>query len=74
MSKSRFVIDKFAKLIEQGLVNYKDLTTEIVNILKSKRDEFIFKMKLTSKKETDIINKRLENLEKKFEKLEKKKY
>ncbi len=74
MSKSRFVIDKFAKLIEQGLVNYKDLTTEIVNILKSKRDEFIFKMKLTSKEETDIINKRLENLEKKFEKLEKKKY
>ena len=73
MSKSRFVIDKFAKLIEQGLVNYKDLTTEIVNILKSKRDEFIFKMKLTSKEETDIINKRLENLEKKFEKLEKKK-
>ncbi len=73
MSKSRFVLDKFAKLIEQGLVNYKDLTTEIVNILKSKRDEFIFKMKLTSKEETDIINKRLENLEKKFEKLEKKK-
>ena len=66
MSKSRFVIDKFAKLIEQGLVNYKDLTTEIVNILKSKRDEFIFKMKLTSKEETDIINKRLENLEKKI--------
>ena len=73
MSKSRFVMDKIAKLIEQGLVNYKDIATEIVNILKSKRDEIIFNMKLTSKEETDIIKKRLDNLEKKITKLEKKK-
>ena len=71
MSKSRFVLDKFAKLIEQGLLSYKDLSEEIVNILKSKRDEIVFKMKLTSKEETDILNKRLENLEKKVEILEK---
>jgi len=71
MSKSRFVIDKFAKLFEQGLLNYKDLSNEILNILKSKRDEIVFKMKLTSKEETDILNKRLENLEKKVEILEK---
>ncbi len=71
MSKSRFVIDKFAKLLEQGLLNYKDLSNEILNILKSKRDEIVFKMKLTSKEETDILNKRLENLEKKIETLEK---
>ncbi len=36
MSKSRFVFDKFAKLFEQGLLNYKDLNNEILNILKSK--------------------------------------
>ena len=71
MSKSRFVIDKFAKLFEQGLLNYKDLSNEILNILKSKRDEIVFKMKLTSKEETDILNKRLENLEKKVETLDK---
>ena len=71
MSKSRFVIDKFAKLFEQGLLNYKDLSNEILNILKSKRDEIIFKMKLTSKEETDILNKRVENLEKKVELIEK---
>ena len=71
MSKSRFVIDKFAKLLEQGLLNYKDLSNEILNILKSKRDEIVFKMKLTSKEETDILNKRLENLEKKVQILEK---
>ncbi len=72
MSKSKFVIDKLAKLFEQGLVSYKDLSSEILNILRSKRDEIIFKMKLTSKEETDILNKRIENLEKKIDKLEKK--
>ena len=73
MSKSKFVIDKLAKLFEQGLISYKDLTSEIINILKSKRDEIIFKMKLTSKEETDILIKRVENLEKKIQNLEKNK-
>ena len=72
MSKSKFVIDKLAKLFEKGLVSYKDLNSEILNILRSKRDEIIFRMKLTSKEETDILNKRIENLEKKIDKLEKK--
>jgi len=72
MTKSKFVIDKLARLFEQGLISYKDLSTEILNILKSKRDEVVFKMKLTSKEETEILIKRVENLEKKIEKLEKK--
>ena len=73
MSKSRFIINKFAKLLEQGILNYKDLSDEILNILKSKRDEVVFKMKLTSKEETDILSKRIENLEKKVELLKKSK-
>ena len=71
MTKSKFVINKLAKLFEQGLISYKDLSSEIVDVLKSKRDEIVFKMKLTSKEETDILIKRVENLEKKLEKLEK---
>ena len=71
MSKSKFVIDKLAKLFEEGLISYRDLSSEILNILRSKRDEIIFKMKLTSKEETEILNKRIENLEKKIKKLEK---
>ena len=55
MTKSKFVIDKLAKLFEQGLISYKDLSSEILNVLKSKRDEIIVKMKLTSKEETDIF-------------------
>ena len=72
MSKSKFIIDKLAKLFEQGLISYNDLSNEILNILRSKRDEIVFRMKLTSKEETDIINKRLELLEKKISKIEKK--
>ena len=71
MTKSKFVIDKLAKLFEQGLISYKDLSSEIINVLRSKRDEIVFKMKLTSKEETDILIKRVEHLEKKIEKLEK---
>ena len=73
MKNSKFIIDKFAKLIEQGLITSKDLSSEILNIFKSKRDEFVFKMKLTSKDEFDIISKRVENLENKISKLETKK-
>tara|TARA_B100000530_G_scaffold85326_1_gene51968 strand:+ start:713 stop:964 length:252 start_codon:yes stop_codon:yes gene_type:complete len=71
MSKSRFVLDKFAKLIEQGFLNYKDLSEEIINILKSKRDEIVMRMKLTSKEEFEILNKRVISLEKKIDKLKK---
>ena len=46
MSKSKIIFDKFAKLFEQGLLTYKDLSSEIINILKSRRDEIIFRLKL----------------------------
>ena len=71
MKNSKFIIDKLGKLFEQGIISSKDLSSELFNILKSKRDEVVFKMKLTSKEETDILIKRVENLEKKLEKLEK---
>ena len=73
MKNSKFIIDKFAKLLEQGLITSKDLSSEILNIFKSKRDEFVFKMKLTSKDEFDILSKRVENLENKISKLDTKK-
>ena len=73
MKNSKFIIDKFAKLLEQGLITSKDLSSEILNIFKSKRDEFVFKMKLTSKDEFEILSKRVENLENKISKLETKK-
>ena len=68
MKNSKFVFDKIAKLFEQGLISSRDLTTELITILKSKRDEIVFKMKLTSKDEFEVLSKRVENLEKKIEK------
>ena len=64
MKNSKFVIDKIAKLFEQGLLSSKDIANELISILKSKRDEIIFKMKLASKDEFEILAKRVENLEK----------
>ena len=64
MNNSKFVIDKLAKLFEKGLISSKDLTNEIMTILKSKRDEIVFRMKLVSKDEFEILSKRVEILEK----------
>ena len=73
MKNSKFIIDKLGKLFEQGIISSKDLSSELLNILKSKRDEIVFKMKLTSKDEFDVLSKRVENLENKIKKLETKK-
>ena len=73
MKNSKFVIDKLAKLFEQGLISSKDLTNELMTILKSKRDEVVFKMKLTSKDEFEVLSQRVENLEKKIDLLKIKK-
>ena len=73
MKKSKFLIDKLGKLFEQGIISTKDLSSELLNILKSKRDEIVFKMKLTSKDEFEILLKRVENLEKKINQTKNKK-
>ena len=73
MKNSKIIIDKLAKVFEQGLISSKDLSMELINILKSKRDEIVFKMKLTSKDEFEILSKRVENLEKKISKFDQKK-
>ena len=69
MKNSKFVIDKFIKLFEQGLISSKDLGNELMTIMKSKRDEIIFKMELIGKDEFFVLVKRVENLEKKINQL-----
>ena len=73
MKNSKFIIDKLGKLFEQGIISSKDLSSELFNILKSKRDEIVFEMKLVSKDEFEVLTKRVENLENKIKKLETKK-
>ena len=73
MKNSKFVFEKITKLLEQGLISSRDLATEIITILKSKRDEIVFKMRLASKDELEILSERVENLEKKLGKLNQRK-
>ena len=63
MANSEELLKKFGKLIEKGINNYKDLNSEIINICKSKRDEFLFKMKIAGKEDLDILRKRIDKLE-----------
>ena len=72
MKNSKFVFEKLSKIFEQGLVTSKDLASEMLNILKFKRDEIVFKMKLTGKDEFEVLSKRVENIEKKLSTLQKK--
>ena len=71
MKNSKNVMNILSRLLEQGLLSSKDLADEFMTILKSKRDEIVFKMKLTGKDEFEVLSKRVENLEKKIEKLNK---
>ena len=73
MKNSKFVIDKLAKLVEQSMISTKDLSSELLTILKSKRDELVFRLKLTSKDEFEVLSKRVEILEKKIDKIQSKK-
>ena len=59
MSKSKIFLNQISKIIEQGVYNYKDLSNEFISILKSKRDELIYKLKITSSEETEILVKRI---------------
>ena len=73
MSKSKIVIDKLAKILEQGMVNSKDFSEELKNILKFKKDEIKNKLDFVSKDEYEILKHRLDKLEKKINLLLKKK-
>ena len=73
MSKSKILLKKLTSLLAQGLISYKDLSNEVINIIKSQRDEIILKMKISTKEETDILKKRIEKLENEMNKLKKNK-
>ena len=73
MSKSMIFLEKLSKLFEQGIISYKDLSNEIINIIKSQRDEIVLRMKITTKEETEILKKRIEKLENDMNKIKKSK-
>ena len=66
MSKSKIVIDKLAKILEQGMINSKDFSEELKSILRFKKDEFKNKLDFVSKDEFEILKQRLDKLENKM--------
>ena len=73
MSKSKILIDRLAKLVEEGLTNSKDIRGEIKNLLKSNKESIINKLNLVTREEFEIQKERLDKVQKEFDKFKRKK-
>ena len=73
MSKSKLIIDRLAKLIEEGLVNSKDISDEIKNYLKFSKENIVSRLDLVKRSELEILKARLDKIEKKLNKSKKSK-
>lgn len=73
MSKSKKIIDRLAKLIEEGLLTSKDIGDEIKNSLNYNKESVINKLNLVTRDEFEIQKARLDKIQEEFGKLKKKK-
>jgi len=73
MSKTKILLNKLAKLIDQGLLTSKDIGDEIKNSLNYKKESVINKLNLVTRDEFEIQKARLDKIQKEFDKLKKRK-
>ena len=73
MSKSKILIDRLAKLLDEGLLTSKDIGDEIKNLLKYKKESVINKLNLVTRDEFEIQKARLDKIQEEFGKLKKRK-
>ena len=73
MSKSKILIDRLAKLIEECLLTSKDIGDEIKNSLNYKKESLINKLNLVTRDEFEIQNARLDKIQEEFNKFKKRK-
>ena len=73
MSKSKTLIDRLAKLLEEGLLTSKDIGDEIKNSLNYKKESVINKLNLVTRDEFEIQKARLDKIQEEFGKLKKRK-
>ena len=73
MSKTKILIDRLAKLIEEGLLTSKDIGDEIKNSLNYKKERVINKLNLVTRDEFEIQKARLDKIQKEFGKFKKRK-
>ena len=73
MSKSKILIDRLAKLVEEGLLTSKDIGNEIKNSLNYKKESIINTLNLVTRDEFEIQKARLDKIQKEFGKFKKRK-
>ena len=73
MSKSKILIDRLTKLIEEGLLTSKDIGGEIKNSLNYKKESIINKLNLVTRDEFEIQKARLDKIQEAFSKFKKRK-
>ena len=73
MSKSKKLIDRLAKLIEEGLLTSKDIGDEIKNSLNYKKESIINKLNLVTRDEFEIQKARLDKIQEEFSKFRRRK-
>ena len=73
MTKSKILIDRLAKLIEEGLLTSKDISDEIKNLLNYKKESILNKLNLVTRDEFEIQKARLDKIQKEFNIIKKKK-
>ena len=73
MSKSKKLIDRLTKLIEEGFLTSKDIGDEIKNSLNYKKESIINKLNLVTRDEFEIQKARLDKIQEEFGKFRKRK-
>ena len=73
MSKTKILLNKLAKLIDQGLLTSKDIGDEIKNSLNYKKESIINKLNLVTRDEFEVQKSRLDKIQEEFGKLKKRK-
>ena len=71
MPKSKILIDRLAKLIEESLLTSKDIGDEIKNSLNYKKESIINKLNLVTRDEFEIQKARLDKIQEECGKLKK---
>ena len=73
MSKSKKLIDRLVKFVDEGLLTSKDIREEIKNSLNYKKESVINKLNLVTRDEFEVQKSRLDKIQKEFDKLKKRK-
>ena len=73
MSKTKILLDRLAKLIDEGMLTSKDIGDEIKNSLNYKKEKVINKLNLVTRDEFEIQKARLDKIQEEFGRLKKRK-